>query len=488
MDHFESTNGLGGEVRESRGLIVADLSGAFAFVAIVFLELQKHGVKALELDHGRFWGHGRVKEALADHVEGSFAFGPRWLDRYSPLWGWPSFAKATAGRPGLAALAKAKIPRRRTPPNFQTGSKGIRREGAKKKPGRWKGRTRGPKGEDSGEEKKWQKHGGRKIWGKRLPKQTPRRNRRHQKVDSAIWPRNTRTTAKKSAGGRFAFMEQLGEERVKWEGGFESLAVQGIFVTLAQIASNPDRNMISTRYGIVALIFMLVLGVGVMLTVLQARKYSRFVLKSKEGHLVKLEGYAFDQKKVRYELPSSSWTQRFLTKLPLPRSVRDKFKFPKKRAFIVAVPDFPGEPTLSAAFSIQTPPGVRDIGALRIKITDDHGQEFDPAVQSAEGGEMLYWANEIRVFPRRGKDLHLHLLDGTRALGDFVIHNPAARARYPQWEAKPLPLSVTNQELEVRLIEFRTFRNLSPIFSKSGHILGLNAFSRRGNWDLFLQL
>ena len=45
---------------------------------------------------------------------GSFARGRRWLGRYSPRWGCA----------GLAALAPAKIPRRSTPRNFQTGSLG----------------------------------------------------------------------------------------------------------------------------------------------------------------------------------------------------------------------------------------------------------------------------------------------------------------------------------------------------------------------------
>jgi len=44
---------------------------------------------------------------------GSFVRGLRWLTRHSPL----------RGCSGLAALATAKIPRRRTPRNFQTGSK-----------------------------------------------------------------------------------------------------------------------------------------------------------------------------------------------------------------------------------------------------------------------------------------------------------------------------------------------------------------------------
>lgn len=43
----------------------------------------------------------------------SFAVGLRWLDPYSPLRGCAD----------LAASATAKIPRRRTPRNFQTGSK-----------------------------------------------------------------------------------------------------------------------------------------------------------------------------------------------------------------------------------------------------------------------------------------------------------------------------------------------------------------------------
>ncbi len=44
--------------------------------------------------------------------DGSFGLGLCWLGRYSPL----------RGCTGLAALAQPKIPRRRTPSNFQTGS------------------------------------------------------------------------------------------------------------------------------------------------------------------------------------------------------------------------------------------------------------------------------------------------------------------------------------------------------------------------------
>jgi len=43
---------------------------------------------------------------------GPFDRGQRWLSRHSPLWGCSD----------LAALLTAKIPRRSTPPNFQTGS------------------------------------------------------------------------------------------------------------------------------------------------------------------------------------------------------------------------------------------------------------------------------------------------------------------------------------------------------------------------------
>src|SRR6266851_1445242 len=50
---------------------------------------------------------------------GSFARGPRWLVPYSPLRGCSE----------LAALATAKIPRRRPPANFKTGSKETRKGG-----------------------------------------------------------------------------------------------------------------------------------------------------------------------------------------------------------------------------------------------------------------------------------------------------------------------------------------------------------------------
>src|SRR6185436_8069025 len=49
---------------------------------------------------------------------GSFAFGLRWLERYSPLRGCSA----------LTALSKAKIPSRRTPRSFQTGSKVSRKK------------------------------------------------------------------------------------------------------------------------------------------------------------------------------------------------------------------------------------------------------------------------------------------------------------------------------------------------------------------------
>ncbi len=50
---------------------------------------------------------------------GSFARGQRWLIRHSPLRGMASAARTS----GFAALATAKIPRRRTPRNFQIGSR-----------------------------------------------------------------------------------------------------------------------------------------------------------------------------------------------------------------------------------------------------------------------------------------------------------------------------------------------------------------------------
>ena len=48
--------------------------------------------------------------------DGSFACVRRWLGRHSPLWGCSD----------LSVLATAKIPHRRTPRNFQTGSLQVR--------------------------------------------------------------------------------------------------------------------------------------------------------------------------------------------------------------------------------------------------------------------------------------------------------------------------------------------------------------------------
>ena len=50
---------------------------------------------------------------------GSFVRGLRWLGHHSPL----------RGCSGLAASGTPKIPRRRTPLTFQTGSKELWREG-----------------------------------------------------------------------------------------------------------------------------------------------------------------------------------------------------------------------------------------------------------------------------------------------------------------------------------------------------------------------
>ena len=41
------------------------------------------------------------------------------------------------------------------------------------------------------------------------------------------------------------------------------------------------------------------------------------------------------------------------------------------------------ERVLSAAFSIREAPGTIGVGALRVVVWDDHGQEFEPAVQDA---------------------------------------------------------------------------------------------------------
>jgi RNA polymerase sigma factor (sigma-70 family) len=126
-------------------------------------------------------------------------------------------------------------------------------------------------------------------------------------------------------------------------------------------------------------------------------------------------------------------------------------------------PEFPGEPLLSAEFSWEVGSMHPGAAALRIVTADELGNEFDPVAQTmmvAKGNGREYWVADAPVFPRRGKEVHLSVLDQGKLLAEFKIPNPAP-GPYPTWTPEPLPARATNGDLEVLLTGFRAIRPTS---------------------------
>ena len=161
------------------------------------------------------------------------------------------------------------------------------------------------------------------------------------------------------------------------------------------------------RPGSVRLVF---LGLGVIAVVallvatwngalFGSHRYAR-VVRSPNGCVVRLEGYHFQAANVRYDLPRG-----FLPKLGklIPAGLKARFNWLTPTITTIATPRFPGEPVLSAAFSVHESPGSQgSFSAGRIVVSDENGQEFDPAGQ--QSFSTPYWATEVEAFPRRGKN------------------------------------------------------------------------------------
>jgi hypothetical protein len=133
--------------------------------------------------------------------------------------------------------------------------------------------------------------------------------------------------------------------------------------------------------------------------------WSPRAVKSPDGRLVSLDAWNFKPTPVPYDLPYHPWVKR-LDKL-LPNGLKQRLHLSQPVYSSVAMPNFRGEPFLSAGFSIHNAPGAAEVHDLRLVVSDDHGQEFDPAVQDSnvQGQQgTQYWANEVQVFPRRGRD------------------------------------------------------------------------------------
>ena len=215
----------------------------------------------------------------------------------------------------------------------------------------------------------------------------------------------------------------------------------------------------SVTVGIVALLLIIVTVTWVV-----SRGSSR-AASSPNGYTVRLEGWNFKAIPARYDLPNHPWARRLEKFLPNPVKQRIGAFKPVITAF--AQPNFPGEPVLSAAFSIRTAPsGADDFGALRVSVSDDYGQEFDPAAQDLNVHDG-YWATEIRAFPRRGRELRLRLMGNNNLLGEIKIPNPA-HGPHPRWKPGPLPVSVIGDELEFKLVKFRSYQSGAATFTREG--------------------
>jgi len=129
----------------------------------------------------------------------------------------------------------------------------------------------------------------------------------------------------------------------------------------------------------------------------------------------------------------------------------------------ICTPTFPNEAILSAAFSVQVassvqaPSDTASINVLRVVAGDELGNEFDPVGQDASvtGRDSVYYATEVRAFPRRGATVRLTLKQNGEKIAYFVFPNPAAHT-YPQWKPSPLPVVTTTNGLSIALMDFKT--------------------------------
>jgi RNA polymerase sigma factor (sigma-70 family) len=161
----------------------------------------------------------------------------------------------------------------------------------------------------------------------------------------------------------------------------------------------------------------------------------------------RLERYEFQEWPARYHYPPSSADP-----------VAD-----------VEGPEFPGERLLSAEFSWQVGPNFPNVGSLRVVTSDEHGNAFDPIgnylAGFAQDLNRKYWAGSAPVFPRRGKEVHLRLLQGETIIAEFKIPNPAP-GPYGTWPPSRLPASSTQDGLEVTLAKFTAFQTMPEVSAK----------------------
>jgi hypothetical protein len=170
------------------------------------------------------------------------------------------------------------------------------------------------------------------------------------------------------------------------------------------------------------------------------------IARSSSGSLIKLERYAFRPGTVRYYLPNRPVASALMELIP--EVVKNKIRWFQSEYEMTATAPFPNEPLLSAAFSERDTSGKLRLPGTRLRISDDRGQTFDSGLNYTVGGVF-----EVPAFPRRGKELRLHLMDGDISLAEFGIPNPCP-GPHPVWEPRAMPATGTNATLEVTLESF----------------------------------
>jgi RNA polymerase sigma factor (sigma-70 family) len=229
--------------------------------------------------------------------------------------------------------------------------------------------------------------------------------------------------------------------------------------TAAALVQTTFKLMTSIKLKIAAISAVAVLAVGVPIvaTVIPTNPLSK---PNDEG--ARIERYEFHSAPVRYTYPPTG-----------------------QAVTVVSSPEFPGEQILSAEFSwpVKTQDRNRDVVALRVATSDGEGNEFDPVVQTLAGveqsGGRAYWLGDISAFPRRGKDIHLRLLDNGIQFAELTIPNPAP-GPHPEWTAQPLPSTQANGDLQATLTAFRAV-HAGPINEKFPRTECVFNFSERGH-------
>jgi hypothetical protein len=204
----------------------------------------------------------------------------------------------------------------------------------------------------------------------------------------------------------------------------------------------------------VAVLVLALAGSGIVFGIAIRSNRQSHVARSPAGKIIKLERYAFERGTVRYESPNRP-IARALSKA-LPASLNKKIKWLKPGVTSVIRPAFPNEPLLSAAFSSEDASGKLARGRVgtRLVVSDDRGQVFDSVVNYLGNFGVF----EVNAFPRRGKQLTLHLMEDENLLAEFKIPNPCP-GPHPRWKPGAIPVVLTNAGLEITVEEFTVDRD-----------------------------